>query len=332
MANKKDNKKKEVGNKKHILTRIIVGALLVVGAGAISLASVFAFTTGIYITFAELALVIAAGTTVGGVAMMAKGVKGLISDKINKEVSINSINQIANIDRNNLQMEQSSRAKLIKKYAKANLKLCKSKGCPFVGKFKAQSDFSKDKEIEAFNDIENYEILKNLSTSTSQQKKYAKKINKIKSNIPSIEDMKLDKRKYWTKSYDNVVNNMKVYDRRLEIKSLSTDTVTKFAKMTDVMDLPEKGDMGGFINVSYSTKSGERPTYVKIANTKYLPTMKDLMINDVIKYCENNEDATKLFPLSIDVCEYDSKTRVQHSTVIYDSLEELKSKDNSRLF
>ena len=331
MANK-DNKKKEVGNKKHIISRIIVGALLVVGAGAISLASVFAFTSGIYITFAELALVIAGGSAVGGIAMIAKGVKGLISDKINKEVSINSINQIANIDRNNLQMEQSLRAKLVKKYAKANLKLCKSKGCPFVGKYKTQSDFTKDKEIEAFNDIENYEILKSLSNSTSQQKKYDKKINKIKNNLPTSSDMKLDKRKYWTKSYDNVVSNMKVYDRRLEIKSLSADTITKFANMTNIMDLPEKGDMGGFINVSYSTSSGEKPTYVKIANTKYLPSMKDLMMNDVIKYCENNEDASKLFPLSIDVCEYDSKTRVQHSTKIYNSLEELKRRDDSRLF
>lgn len=331
MANK-ENKQKEVGNKKHILTRIIVGALLVVGAGAISLASVFAATTGIYITFAELALVIAGGTAVGGIAMIAKGVKGLISDKINKEVSINSINQIANVDRNNLQMEQSLRAKIVKKYAKANLKLCKSKGCPFVGKYISQSDFSKYSEIEAFNDIENYEILKNLSTSVSQQKKYANKINKIKKNIPSLEDIKPDKRKYWTKSYDNVVNNMKVYDRRLEIKSLSSDTITKFAKMTDVMELPDKGDMGGFINVAYNIKSGEKPTYVKIANTKYLSSMRDLMVSDVIKYCEENEDATKLFPISIDVCEYDSKTRPQHSTIIYDSLDMLKNKDNSRLF
>lgn len=328
----KQKKNKDFGNKKHIITRIIVGSLLVVAAGAIGVASVFAFSAGIYINLAELALVIAGGSLVGGLAMSVKGIKDAISVKINKSVSIKSLNQIAEASKNKGLYTQEQRVKIAKKYAKANLKLCKAKGCPIVGKFKSQSDFEDSADVEAFNDRENYMLLGELSKSQHAKRKYQKKVQKIESKLSlPIENLKHDKYKVWTKSYDKFLDGATIYDRRTEIKCHQDSTLNRFMSLADIMAEPEKGDMGGFVKVDFngSVDASNKPTFARVASVKYLKAAQQLMIDDIIGYCKEYPDkVSQIFPISIETNTYDKNASYYQQNVVFYSLDELTNTDN----
>lgn len=331
----KQKKNKDFGNKKHIITRIIVGSLLVVAAGAIGVASVFAFSAGIYINLAELALVIAGGSLVGGLAMSIKGIKDAISVKINKSVSIKSLNQIAETSKNKGLYTQEQRVKIAKKYARANLKLCKAKGCPIVGKFKSQSDFETSADIEAFNDRENYALLRDLSKSKRVYNKYDKKVKKIERKLNlSIENIKSDQYKIWTKHYDDFVEGATIYDRRTEIKCRQENTKNRFEALSDIMVEPEKDDMGGFVKITYRNGSdpSNKPTFARVPSTKYLKSVQQLMIDDVIDYCkENPNKVSDIFPITVDSSSYDKNATYYSQTTTFFTLDELvNAKNNAR--
>ena len=329
----KQKKNKEFGNKKHIVTRIIVGSLLVVAAGAIGVGCFFAFSAGIYINLAELALLIAVGSLIGGVAMGLRGIKEAISIKINKDSSIKNLNKIADADKNKGKYTKEQRVKIARKYAKANLRLCKIKGCPIVGKFKTQSDFERDKDVEAFNDRENYKILRDSSKSKHEYNKYDNKIKKIdkKLSLP-VENIKNDQYSVWTRHYDDFIDNTTIYDRRTEIKCHQQSTKDRFKVLAKSMPEPKKDDFGGFVKVAFrgDTDPSSKPTFARVSNASYLQEVRNYLIQDAIDYCSERPDKA-IFPVVIDYAVYDKNASYEQKNETYFSLDELiNAKNNGR--
>ena len=238
---------------------------------------------------------------------------GYVIEKIRirhyRKISSKNLQKIAEADRDpSIVLSDEKKISIIKKYSNANLKLAKINGCPFVGRFACVAGLSpkNSKENEAFNVAENLSIQKSISTkpkkAESIQKKYSKKIR-----IASKTSTDSSTMYPWTMIYKNFKKGVEIIDRRIEINCLTSTTCEKFKKMAQ--EMPITPEIGGFIQVKLG-KDKEKQTYIRVADVNYLDKAKELLIEDILLACEENEQIKEsIFPISIHKIVFDKNAK-----------------------
>ena len=224
-----------------------------------------------------------------------------------------NLNIIAQNDRDaDTSLTEKAKAKIVQKYANANIKLAKILGCPFVGRFLHISGLKKDSQNEAFNICENLHIEAGLSTSKRRTGKIERTIEKY-SRKKSLRGTEPKTAHVWTKTYTNFVKDVPIPDRRIEVNSLSESTVEKFKALAEEMPLTK--DVGGCVQIFFG-KSKEKQSYIRVADASYLDKSLELLLEDVKTACDENPAyRNQLFPLSIVKISYGKKLAYSKETV-----------------
>ena len=222
-----------------------------------------------------------------------------ISD--NKKASMKNLQKIAE---NDPSLSKNDRVKIVKKYAKANLKLCKLLGCPLCGKFHMVSGMSTDKKTEALNAIDSLELLKALETTDAGKAKWDKKI-KDKRKITGTYSQ--NGAKVWTKKYDEFIDGISIYDRRTEIVCLTDKTTREFEQMAS--DVTTTDEIGASVTLTFKSTSRIQTTYARIADPEKQYEIKNLMLKDVYYACEGKtqQEIDAMFPIRVNSIAIDKK-------------------------
>lgn len=325
---------KEV-NKKHPF-RTIAKALLIIGVVSfIGSCITFAASAavGVAAPLAEVGLLIGGISTIVGSAVGITGSLSMARNARSKKASYKNLQKISNADKDKSEsLDLDQRVKIVKKYAKENLRLCNSLGGPFVGKFRSFSDFRKYKDIENFNRVENLTLLRDVSTKQSDKKKYQKKIDKYSKKLKlAQEGLKQNGQNYWTKMYKDFVEDVAITDRRIEVRTLSSDSKDKFVAVADKMQEPTENSLGGAITLGFNGKVGAiSSTYARVSNNAYLNSVRNIMFDDVIDYCkENPEYENKIFPMNVTMIRFNKDSRPVKDIDCVSSLKDLVDRYNN---
>lgn len=295
------------------------------------IASVIAFALSGFLAVAGFAMLTQVSSPLlflGEITLGIAGLAGLVGlgtltgyviEKIKvshyRKISSKNLQKIAEADRDpSIVLSNEKKVSIIKKYTNANLKLAKIIGCPFVGRFACVAGLSSknEKENEAFNVAENLFIQKSISTKPKKaegiQKKYSKKIriaSKTSSNTTTMYP--------WTMTYQNFKKGVQIPDRRIEINCLTSTTCEKFKKMAQ--EMPNTSEIGGCIQVKLG-KDKEKQTYIRVADVNYLDRAKDMLIEDILLACEENEQIKEsIFPISIHKMEFDKNAKYDKRSI-----------------
>lgn len=322
---------KEV-NKKHPF-RTVSKVLLIVGVVSF-IGSCITFgvsaAVGVAAPLAEVGVLIGGISTIIGSAVGITGSLSMARNARSKKESYKNLQKISIADKDKSEsLDLDQRVKIVKKYANANLRLCNSLGGPFVGTFRSFSDFRQYKDIENFNRIENLTLLRDVSTKQSDKKKYQKQIDKYSKKLKlAQEGLKLNGQNVWTKIYKDFVEDVAITDRRIEVRTLSSDAKDKFIAVADKMQEPTENSLGGAISLGFNGKVGAiTSTYARVSNNAYLNSVRNIMFDDVINYCkENPECENKIFPMNVTMIRFNKDSRPLKDIDCVTSLKELLEK------
>lgn len=294
--------KRETGNKKHKARRIAIVTLIITAVAAVGgIVATAAFATPLLL-MSEICFAVAGGTLVVGLGTAANVAYSAKSKSGNRKASIKNLQKIAE---NDLSLSNADKRKIVKKYAKANLKLCKLIGCPLCGKYHSISGMDKEAKTEALNALENLELLQSLETTEKGRKKWDSKI-KTKRKIVGTSCLRTPQR--WTKTYDDFIDGISIYDRRTEIGCLSTRTTEEFARIAEVV--PNTDELGASVILNFKPSSRIQSTYARVADPTFVGEVSRLMLQDVYYACEGKTEAeiSAMFPFTIHSHTLDKKT------------------------
>ena len=321
------SKKKEIKNRKNkSLKFLAIGAIgtIVSVFGLCASAFLFVETAIIPLTITFIA------TGMASIGLFTGNLVKYISDSYTssrtRNKSLSNLEKISNEKSNEmLNLSDEQKIKIVKKYANANLKHSKIAGNSATGKLHSISGMQKEKQTQAFNEIENLEILKQISTSERKRKKFDKKIEKKKKVLSKLSTKTVPQR--WTKSYDNFIEGVSIYDRRTEIGCLSQSTSEKFKKLAQ--NIESTKEIGGSVIITFKQNNKIQKTYARISDVSKLSQVKNLMLNDVLEMCEkkSNTELQSLFPFKLEAYTIDKKSTkmLKPETTMISTLEELKA-------
>ena len=300
---------KEVGHKKHVLRRIFFAASIISAvafAGAV-IATSFLSTPAILLS----SIGIGVGCVSGAIALSAFGnlAYSKVAEKRSKKASLNSIKQISEIDKDaSSSMSKNKRIKIAKKFAKANLKLCKLVGCPFCGRYRSNSTLT-EKENEKFNKEQNEALLVDIK-NVERHEKGVFKDKKFKSKQKLSSESVRNRLQVWTKEYNNFLSDVAIKDKRIEIGWLCKSTTNDFANLVD--DMPATEEIGGTAVVSLEGTNPIKQTYARVSDERYLNGAREILLKDVYNACKDSpiEKVNTFFPFTIQERSLDEKTRI----------------------
>ena len=319
---------REVTDKKHKVRRAfiistIATAALTVGIGAMAIFSASPILLALDGAVLACALFTAIGT-------------GVSINKIRDSAIVSSSKKSAkkNLEKiKALNQDKSStysreyRAKVVKRFANANLKLCSRRGGTSFGVFKSSCGLENENAAEILNKIDSYTLLKDTATTNGERKKFAKKLILQEQKLSKIieEEGVSTSLQRWTKSYDNVVSGVSVLDRRTEIACLTTAAKESFATIFENSN--EKTDnKAGHIIVRFS--SNIRPTMARVEDQTKINEVKEILLNDVVEACKTKTalEVRSMFPISLEAKVLNKETTkiLNNQTITVNSITELK--------
>ena len=313
---------KETGNKKHKVRRIFIATAIISGIAVLGGVIATAAMATPMLLLSEICFLTAGVTAVVGTSVGINAAYSATSTAKNRRESIKNLQKIAE---NDLSLSQEQRVKIAKKYAKANLKLCKLIGCPLCGKFHSVSGMDSAKRTEAFNALENLELLQALETTERGRKKWDSKIS-TKRKIVASSCMKSVPHR-WTRSYDEFIDGVSIYDRRTEIGCLSTKTGEEFERLVSVM--PNTDEVGASVTVTFKSTCRTQQTYARVADPTLANEVARLMMQDVLFSCEGKTPAEveNMFPFIVRTHTVNKKSsKIQGETpLVIRSVDQLRS-------
>ena len=287
-------REKETSPVVHRLRRIFgitVGVLL-----ATTIAGVVFITTATVpsIVVANACLGVAGLTTVSGTGLAIGTIVSHNKLKKSRKKSRKLLKEISEIDSGKKKASSRHRVKIVNKFAKIQLKLCQISKTPLNGIFHSVSHMRTHKGTQAVNELDARTIL----DKTSGGKSNSKKISKLK-NLIATESSKTASCK-WTKSYENVVKGVPVYDRRTEISCMNNDSVTMFKSLAN--SLAPTDELGSNVIVTFKDDSKYPSTYARIADKSKASAVTEILLLDVKKTCEGMTKAEmdRVFPIIVE--------------------------------
>ena len=319
----------EVTDKKHRIRRVfiistIVCAALTIGAGAIAIYSASPILLAIDCAVLACALFTMVGT---GVSINKIRDNAIVAR--NKKTAKKSMEQIKALNKDNsTEYSRKYRAKVVKKFANANLKLCQRRGGTSFGVFKSSCGMQHENAAAIINQIDSYTLLRDVSTTNVNRKKYSKKLELQERKLAKIaeEECITQTLQRWTKSYDNVVDGVSVLDRRTEIACLTSKAKEEFAAMFENSN--EKTDeRAGYVIVKFN--SNVLPTMARIEDQTKLERVKEILLKDISEACKNKTalEVRGMFPITLEakVINKTSTKILSRNTVTANNLTELNN-------
>lgn len=290
---------KEVGNKKHNFRKAfwIIGGVIVLAAGAVS--ALVATSVSPLLVLLESALLV--GGVGAGIEIGATINKLQERSKVkkNKKIAKKALEEIRKLDNNPLKRSESYRAKVVAKYAKANLVLAKVLGSSSFGVFHSNSGRRTERETELINLMDNYALLRDSAETTKEQKKYAKKFHLTQQKLMKYSEDEVIVAPYkWSRTYDDVLAGVSVVDRRTEISCLSEGSRDKFISMFE--SSKEKTDKKALnIVCHFGASASVKTTYAKSEDQTKEPQIREIMLEDIANACMGKTPAEvrKYFPI-----------------------------------
>lgn len=291
--------KKEINNKSRKTKNFFIIDGLVAAISLIGFCGSTLFVETPIVLFSSLFVVGFVASAIAGIGGIVKHISKSNAIKKTKKKSLKNIEKISDLtSESTLNLSRDQKIKIVKKYAKQNLKLCKTTGCPVVGKLPSVSGFEKNKQVKAFNELDNLELLKQTEATEKKRKKIDKKISK-KKKILAKSAMKSVPHRY-TKNYEDFVDGISIYDRRIEIGCLNQETSQKFQTIAN--KLAPTDEVGGTVMLTFKQKNKTHNTYARVSDVNALESVRELMLKDVLLSCQNKAEgqASTLFPFTID--------------------------------
>ena len=282
---------KETGNKKHKVRRTFITTAIITAVATIGGVIATAALATPMLLLSEICFAVAGVTAVVGTGVGINAIHSARSTSGNRKASIKNLQKIAE---NDLSLSKEAKVKIAKKYAKANLRLCKLIGCPLCGKFHSISGMQHTKETEAFNELENLKLLQSLETTENGRKKWEPKITAKRKLVASSCLKAVPHR--WSKSYDEFIDGVSIYDRRTEIGCLSTKTGAEFEKLASIV--PNTDEIGASVTLTFKPTCRTQNTYARIADPTLVHDVSRLMLQDVYYACEGKpqQEVEAMFP------------------------------------
>lgn len=299
---------REVVNKKHRVRRAFVISAICVGVLAF-VVGVIAATSASPILIAMEGAIIATAVGLGitaGIGVNKAYEKITVAKNTkNAEKSLEKIQEF-NKDFSSTASKET-RAKIVNKYAKANLKLAKTLGASKFGVFRSNTgivDKSKAQQVAGLStEIDSLAILRDVEQNVKKKAKYSKKIKIANSKLSKIvEDDGLSLPPYkWTKTLNDVLPSVSVVDRRTEIACLTENTKYAYASMFAYGDVKVDSKLLDVV-VNFNSASGMASTYARAEDQSKAEDIKKLMLKDVCDSCKAKTPAQirAMFPLSIE--------------------------------
>ena len=315
-------KNKETGNKKHKVRRTFIVTAIVTALAVIGGVVTTAFLPTPLLLLSEACFLTAGVTAVVGTGVGINAIYSSRSVAHNRKQSIKSLQQIAEGD---LSLSREQRVKIAKKYANANLRLCSLIGCPLCGKFHSVSGMDTTARTEAFNALENLELLQALETTEKGRKKWEPKIAQKRKIVASACMKSVPHR--WTRSYDDFIDGVSIYDRRTEIGCLSPKTGEEFERLVELM--PNTDELGATVSLTFKPTCRTQQTYARVADPTLAPEVARLMLQDVLLACDGKTPAEieTMFPFVLRTHTIDKKSSTIKNVTpqVIRSLDQLKT-------
>lgn len=324
------SEEKQIGNKKNKLRRAFIVSAIVTAVSAGVGIAVTAFLAAPSLVLSSIGFVLAGVGVATGVGIGVSFIYTNTRNNHNRKESLNNLQKIAQASQDktiNIPLKQ--RFKIATKYAKTNLKMCTTLGGTLAGKFRCVSDFTRDADVEAYNVIENAQLLKDIIIAknnhklTSGSQKLEAKIKKKKSLLPSL--AKAPQR--WKRTYNDFIEGVEIVDHRTEIACLTADTLGEFKKISSTI-VPSTS-VGGSVIVSFAEQNNKiKQTFARIEDTNKLGAVQQLMINDVLKACNGKSasEINSLFPIVVQQVVYNNKSvSTTKDTVEFRSMSDLQA-------
>lgn len=315
---------KEIPDKKHKIRRAFLGIAIGIGlvvAGAAGYVAISGATLYSVVEIAAMALGVGA-LVGGGVGMVAFATARSIAK--NKKIATQSLNKIREYDRDkSSKVSERERAKVCRKYANANLRLCKLTNGTIYGLFKSLSGAS-EQETKILNEIEQYSILEQAAKNSRQQKKYAHKKEVLQGRLTTRET----KGRPWTQVYNDVADGVQVFDRRTEICCKNEDTKMEFIEKFG-SPKGKSSKVGCIITMNFDEESSSNASYIATEEIEKTNLAKQLLIKDILEYFEDKTDieVRSHFPITLETkkIDKDSTKVLKQELKTYYNLTELKS-------
>lgn len=294
---------RETGNKKHKVRMTFIVTAIVTAVATIGGVIATAALGAPLMVLSELCFGVAGLSAVIGTSV---GIHRLHEARVTSGSKKASMKNLQKIAENDPSLTKDQRIKIVKKFAKSNLKLCKILGCPLCGKFHSVAGMGHAKKTEALNALENLELLQSLETTQNGRKKWDAKI-KSKSVLVAKNCLKSGVNR-WSKTYDNFIDGISIYDRRTEIGCLTTKTSAEFERLASIV--PNTDEIGASVSISFF-KNGRVPnTYARVADPTLVHDVAKIMLKDVYYACEGKsaQEIEAMFPFSIRTHTINKKT------------------------
>lgn len=322
---------KELTDKKHKIRRAFIISAIAVGVLTLGVGAMAMFSASPILIAIDVAVLAAAAFALVGTGVAINKLHDSSAVSNSKKTAIKTLEQIKqlNADRSSSK-SQEYRAKIVRKFANANLVLSKRRGGTISGVFHSSSGIKNKKATEIINKIDAYTLLQETAKTKGEQKKYSKKIRLEEQKLSKIieEEGVISSPYRWTKSYDNVVSGVSVLDRRTEIACLTSSARDEFAEM--FKNSNEKTDVKALnIVLKFNESSNLTPTMVRAEDQTKLEELKEILLKDVVTACQSKTglEVRSMFPITLEARIINKKTTkiLNREVVTADSLTELKS-------
>lgn len=330
---------KEVRNKKHNIRRAFIIGTAVVGALALGV-GVFAGVSASPIVIAmECALLgVGAGLAVGTAIVINKSHESL-SVASNTKTAEKTLEEIKQLDKDLTSTHSREyRAKIIRKYANANLSLARVFGSSKFGVFRSNTGISDDDKAQQAAglsaEIDALSLLRDIEPTENGKAKYSTKIQLANQKLTKLieeEGVKMPPYK-WTQTYSDVLPDVRVLDRRNEIACLTESTKTAYAGLIEESVVTANSKILDVI-VRFNGASGLAPTFARAEDETQAEQIKSLLLKDVYDSLagKSAEQIRAMFPLTIESKIVDKRTTqvLEFNADSYRSYSQLVSKFDS---
>lgn len=324
-----DKLKKEVGNKKHYIRRafIAIGVGIVLAGAAVGALTAFSAS--------PLLIVLEGAVLFAGVGLVVEG--GVAVNKIyekakigaNKKIASSSMEEIKELNQDrSSKYTKNYRAKVVKKFANANLGLAKAQGSSVFGIFHSNSGMHSEKATQLLNEIDALTLLRDSAKTSHQERKYSKKIRLAQEKLTKITGGEILSTPYkWSKTYDNVLPDVSVIDRRTEIYCLTQIARDAYA---DLFQYSNEKANNRILNcmVHFNDTASIRPTMARAEDETKVSDVKSILLKDVVEACKTKSalEIKSMFPISLETKVIDKKTTkiLGHNVLTFNSVEEIK--------
>lgn len=319
---------KEIIGRKSIAKRVAIATAITIGVVAGVGMAIAGFAAAPLLGALEISLIgvasgVLVGTTVGVIST-----RTALKVKRSKAVATKSLDEIRalNADKSST-VNETNRAKICRKFAKANLYLAKKRGGYIFGELHCNCAGRTIRQTQILNEIDAYTILQNSSSSQRERNKYAKKIEALNEKLLKMNTDESSSYLKWTQSFDDVVEGVSVLDRRTEIVCMTENARKSFIDLAGT-PTTKTTKVGSHISVKYSPASGMRKTFANVEDPTKVEKAQEILIKDVVDSLKGktNLEIKNLFPIVLEtknIVRDSAKSKVVKN-VVFNNYKELK--------